>query len=127
MKYLAIDYGAKYIGIAVSNEEGTIAFPRTVFPNDAKILESITSLVREERIEAIVIGDTRAFSGAENPITPESESFARALSQKTNIQVQPALEAWSSFEAARFAPEGKKDNAAEAAVILQRFLDMRKS
>jgi len=88
-------------------------------------ISRVATMVREEGIDAIVIGDTKAFSGAENPVTAESESFARELSEKTGLEVLSASEAWSSREATRFAPDGVKNDAAEAAVILQRFLEMR--
>lgn len=125
MKYLGIDYGVNNIGLAVSNEEGTIAFPRVTMVNKRGILSRIATLVKEEGVDAIVIGNTRAFSGAENPVTAESELFAHELSEKTGLEVLSASEAWSSREATRFAPKGVKSDAAEAAVILQRFLEMR--
>ncbi|HCM43392.1 TPA: hypothetical protein DIS55_00345 [Candidatus Kaiserbacteria bacterium] len=125
MKYLGIDYGVKNLGLAISNEEGTIAFPRVTMANDRNILSRIATLAKEEGIDAIVIGDTRAFSGAENFMTAESELFAHDLSEKTGLEIISASEAWSSREATRFAPKGVKSDAAEAAVILQRFLEMQ--
>lgn len=125
MKYLCVDYGTQHIGTAVSNDEGTIAFPRAVIANNEQSISRIITTVKEEGIGAIVIGDTRTFSGAENSITPAAESFAQELSARSGVPVELAQEAWSSQEAARFAPAGVKNDAAEAAVILQRFLEMR--
>ena len=125
MKYLGIDYGVKNLGLAVSNEDGTIAFPRVAMANDEDIISRIATMVKEEGVDGIVIGDTRAFSGAENPVTAESELFAHELSERTGLEVLSASEAWSSRESTRFAPKGVKSNAAEAAVILQRFIEMR--
>ncbi len=127
MKYLGIDYGSKRIGVAVSDEKGSIAFPRVAVQNDGGALERIADIAKAEGVTNLVIGDTRAFSGAENRITPEAESFARELAALTGIEVEASWEAWSSREASRFAPKDVKNDSAAAAIILQRFLDMRKS
>ena len=58
MKYLGIDYGAKRVGIAISDAEGSIAFPRTTLLNDGKMLPQLAKLIEEEKIGTVVIGDT---------------------------------------------------------------------
>ena len=125
MKYLGIDYGAKRIGIAVSDAAGAIAFPRTTILNNAQVLENILQVTKEEKIERIVVGDTRAFSGFENPVTKDAEAFIEVLKKATGLEVVKGWEAGSSIEASRYAPEdaGHEDGAA-AAIILQRYLDM---
>jgi putative Holliday junction resolvase len=124
MRYLGIDYGAKRIGIAVSDERGSFAFPRETIPNDFSAIDRIERMVKQERVETIIIGDSRAVNGVENKITAETEAFAKSLEHHIRIPVHTSWEAWSSVEAARFAPKGKEhDDAAAAAIILQRFLD----
>lgn len=125
MKYLGIDYGAKRVGIAVSDERGAIAFPRETMPNDAELLARIVRRAEEERVGMIVMGDTRTAGGRENPITAESDRFAQELREHTHIPVERTFEIWSSIEAGRGAEERGHDDAAAAAFILQRFLDMR--
>ena len=125
MKYLGIDFGTKRVGAAVSDDAGTIAFPRETIANDAKLVPHLNKLVEEENIEAIVVGDTRSHGGAENPVSTEAEKFIKALEQTTGLPVERAFEAWSSIVASRYAPKGKEhDDAAAAAIILQRYLDM---
>lgn len=124
MKYLAVDYGAKRIGVAVSDADGTIAFPRATLPNDARLLPALVKIAVEEKVQHIVVGDTRTVSGAKNPVTEEAEGFTSTLAQHSGLPVTRAFEAWSSIEASRYAPEGKgHDDSSAAAVILQRFLD----
>jgi len=126
MKYLGIDYGAKRVGVAVSDRDATIAFPRAVFPNDAKLLSGLTKIVQEERIESVVVGDTRSHGGGGNPVTAEAEVFIETLKSETKLPVESVPEVWSSIEANRYAPKGEEHNdAAAAAFILQRFLDMK--
>ncbi|RJR12901.1 Holliday junction resolvase RuvX [Candidatus Parcubacteria bacterium] len=124
MKYLGIDYGAKRIGTAISDKDGRIAFPHRVIPNSRDAASRVARLVAEEHIAAIVIGDTRAVSGAANPVTKEAEEFAKRISAHTDIPVTRVWEAWSSIESTRYT-EGAKNDASAAAIILQRFLDMR--
>ena len=127
MRFLGIDYGSKRIGISISNEEGTIAFPHVSIVNNDKAIDKIGDVVKEKDVAVIVMGDTRAFSGAENSVTREAESFARTLSERVGITVEKTWEAWSSREAGRFAPDDVKDDSAAAAIILQRYLEMKKS
>lgn len=126
MKYLGIDYGAKRIGTAVSDDGGNIAFPRAVIENDERLLSSVVRMIQEEKIGSIVVGDTRSSSDRENPVTKDSDVFVERLKQETQLPVERVRELWSSIEASRYAPKGEEHNdAAAAAVILQRFLDMR--
>jgi len=123
MKYLGLDYGSKRIGIAVSDGEGTIAFPRTTLTNDQTVMDELAAIIEVERIRCIVVGDTRAFGGGANTVTPEADRFAARLETQFDIPVKRAFEAWSSREATRFLNAEKHDESA-ASIILQRFLDM---
>ena len=124
MRYIGIDYGEKRVGVALSDGNESFAFPETVFQNDANLEDNILSLIREKGIEALVIGDTRGSSGIQNPMTKEAEEFAHALARRTNLPLHFTKEIFSSIEASRYAPADDEHNdAAAAAIILQRFLD----
>lgn len=128
MKYVCIDYGAKRVGISVSDAAGSIAFPRETLPNDARLKAALSELIEREKIESVVVGDTLSHGGARNDVSAAAQAFSDELAQKSGLPVERAWEVWSSIEAGRFAPKGKEhDDAAAAAFILQRFLDMRKS
>ena len=126
MKYLGIDYGAKRVGTSVSNAEGTIAFPRETIENNARLFESLNRIIAAEKIESIVVGDTRSFSNLENPVTKDAENVIARLKKETSLPVLSAWEAGSSIEASRYTPhsESHSDEAA-AAIILQRYIDMK--
>ncbi len=125
MKYLGIDYGAKRVGIAVSDAEGKIAFPRSVLPNNEKLLSQLKQLAGDEHIQTIIVGDTRAFAGLENPITKNLETFVEELKKNIELPVILGWEAGSSIEASRYAEKGNEhDDAAAASIILQRYLEM---
>lgn len=125
MKYLGLDYGSNRIGIAVSDSEAKIAFPRTAVKNNTRAISHIEKIVQEEKIEKIVIGDTRTISGRDNAITPKAEKFIADLEKATSLSVTRAFEGWSSIEASRYAPDNDShEDSAAAAVILQRFFEM---
>ena len=124
MRYLGIDYGARRIGLALSDERGGFAFAHATIPTDATAIDRIEKICRKEQVEALVIGDTHAGNGLANSITQEAKDFAKSLAEYCGLPIHEVREAWSSVEASRFAPKGKEhDDAAAAAIILQRFLD----
>ena len=126
MKYLGIDFGTKRVGTAISDAAGTIAFPRTVFPNDGKLFSALKKMIEDEKVEAIVVGDTRSHGGGDNPVTAEAETFVSKLEAETKLPIERVWEIWSSIEASRYAEKGNEHNdASAAAIILQRFLDTR--
>ncbi len=126
MKYLGIDYGAKRVGLAISDSDGKIAFPRAEIANDDHLFKFITRMAEEGKVEKIIIGDTRTWEGGANTVTPELEKFVGELAKATQIESEYAREAGSSIEASRYAEKGNEhNNAAAAALILQRYLDMR--
>ena len=61
---LAIDYGAKNIGLAVSDTKGTVATPLTVLRNDDAFLENLKDILNEQKVKTIVLGIPQAFKTA---------------------------------------------------------------
>jgi putative Holliday junction resolvase len=125
MRILGLDYGARRIGIALSDAGAQFAFPHSTIPNDASAIDRIEEICNKEEVKEVVMGDTRASNNADNAITDEAELFAKTLGTHSGHVVALVREAWSSAEAARFAPKGVHDDAAAAAIILQRHLDSR--
>lgn len=61
MKYLAIDYGEKRIGLAASDVSGSLAFAlvalqRKKYPTREEFFAAILKIIEQEKIEAIVVG-----------------------------------------------------------------------
>jgi putative Holliday junction resolvase len=131
MRILGIDYGSKRIGIAVSDEEASFAIPRTVLPNDAKILDEIDRLLIGEGVSKIVIGDP-----GDNQISSEVKSFVTKLEEKFSLPVILEKEFMTSMHVSQFQgrkpiarlekqdQSPKRDDSA-AALILQRYLDRK--
>ena len=123
MKYLGIDYGTKHIGIALSDPEGRMAFPRMVLDASKDPMGEIEELCREEHVEKIIFGDSRNFKNAPNPIMKKMTPFAESLARRTGLPVDFISEALSSQEARRTQGENAMNDASAAAIILQSYLD----
>lgn len=137
MKYLGIDYGTKRIGVAVSDGEGRVAFPRTVFEAGREALSQIADLAKTEEVGGVVVGESRTLGGEANPVQEDIEQFAKDLQELSGLKVEFEKEFFTSALAARqFAPEegSRKKNpehknldASAAALILQSYLDRLKN
>lgn len=142
MRVLGIDYGARRIGLALSDATATLASPWRLVqrpPSEAETLrvmiEEIRALASEDDgLEAVVVGWPRRLNGAPTDHTPIVEAFAIALKARLDVPVILQDERLSSHEAeSRLATresdwrkrKAKLDTAA-AAIILQDYLDHRR-
>jgi|SRR3989338_4042227 len=142
MKFLGIDYGTKRIGLAVSDENGTLAFPKEIVLNDADTLKRLGEIIEQEKILEIVIGESVDFSGKLNALSARIEVFILELEEKFKLPIHKQKEFLTSVEA-RKSTNTKKDlspsqarsrvkqiksgriDASAAALILQRYLDKK--
>ena len=128
MRYLGIDYGSKKVGLAFSDEEGTMGFPFDVVLNDARLSDALTLLVDKEKIGGIVIGESIDFKGNPNPIANPARALGEELSSRTGIPVayEPEMmttqEAKRDFEGIHSHKRGNVD-ASAAAIILTSYLN----
>lgn len=130
-RIMGIDYGAKRVGIALSDDARLYAFAKDIFPNDEKLLDAVVSFAQQEGVSCIVIGESDNPAGGENTIMRRIEIFKRALEVRTTIPVDSVSEAYSSAEARRALETKEKSrkntnvpvDAAAAAIILQTYLD----
>lgn len=125
MNYLGIDYGEKRIGISISHDNG-LALPYEIFKNDDDVMENIRQLCINEGIDKIIVGLPLGLKGVETEQTEVSKKFAQDLEQFLSIKVATIDERMSSVGAKKLSADGKKDDASEAAVILQSYLDSEK-
>jgi len=141
VRVLGIDYGARRVGLAVSDASGTLARPlttldRSALPNDARLVEAVlaqmTQLAHDDDpVSAIVVGLPRRLDGSPNDQTPRVEAFVKVLTARAGVPVLAQDERLSSREAESRLALGEKDwrrrkeklDAAAAAVILQDYLD----
>lgn len=78
-KYLAIDYGEKRIGIAVSDESKKYSFSREHLINDSNLFNKMLVLIKEENISRIIIGYPLNFKSEKTIQTIKTEEFRSNL------------------------------------------------
>jgi len=122
MRLMAIDYGEKRVGIASTDDSGSFALPRTVWPNDGALLSKILKFKDEHRIEGIVMGESKNFGGDENPVQEKIEEFKKEL-EDLGIKVFLHPEVLTTIEAKRLQGQTEMTDASAAALILKSFVD----
>ena len=123
MRYLGIDFGKKRVGVAISDESNRLAFPLSVLPNDKTLLGAIQEIIKIEKIEQIVIGESKDFQGKPNKIMGEIEKFAKILKEKTQLVIVFEPEFMTSVQAEQLQGKNEMHDASAAAIILQSYLD----
>ena len=127
MKYLGIDYGEKRVGIAISDVEGKVAFPKIVLENNGELIKKISDLCKESEIEAIVIGESKDYKGEDNKINPKIISFKRELSLAVKLPIFLEPEFMSSMQVEKTFGTNDMLDASAASIILQTFMDKEKN
>jgi putative holliday junction resolvase len=131
-RVLGLDLGDARIGVAISDPERRLAVPLgTVATGAPQDLKAIAKLVRENDVEAIVVGHPLSMSGKRGTRAQHAEEFADALRGFLGIPVELHDERLSTVEADRALREagagGRERRRAvdrsAAAIILQAWLD----
>jgi putative Holliday junction resolvase len=125
MKYLGIDFGSKKVGFAQSDDEGRMAYPLMIAPNDGTLLKDTLELIREMKFGIVVIGESVDGSGKPNPIAKEARKFGALLESSVDIKIVFEKEWYSTVEARKQPGKEGSHNVDDqaAAIVLQRHLD----
>lgn len=135
MKYLAIDYGSKKSGIAVSDDRGTIAVPfKVVATTDLEV--ELDHMLGNVLFERVVFGESVNSKGEHNKIFEETKSFVDKMKEKYEARILNGEilfvyeKEFMTSKHARDVDEGKNNfgkhiviDDRAAALILQRHLD----
>lgn len=130
---LGLDVGDRRVGVAVSDELGLLASPRTVLSRRGleHDLAAVLDWLERERAQRIVVGHPLRFDGTPGEQARKVERFVAALAARTDRPIVLWDERLSSNEAAealRAAGARRKQrqqplDALAAAIILQNYLD----
>ncbi len=133
-KILALDFGLKRTGVAITDELKIIASPLETVPSD-KLMTYLETLLNKERIEIIVIGEPKRMDDSETHITKNVYLLKEALEKKfTSIKIDLHDERFTSKMASesmilsgmKKKDRQKKENLdmVSAAIILQSYMAM---
>lgn len=127
MKYLGIDFGSKKVGFAQSDDDGRLAFPLMIAPNDASLMKDTLELIRAMKITDVVIGESVDGKGKPNAIAKEARAFGARLESSLDVHIIFEKEWYSTVEA-RKQPGNEGNHEVDdqaAAIVLQRYLDKK--
>lgn len=125
MRYLGIDYGTKRVGLAVSDDGGTMAFPYAILENNKKLFEQIINIVGKESLKMIVVGESLDYKGNPNIVMKEMGAFVEKLTRELSVPVVYEREFLSTQQARFFQKDKKRVDDSAAAIILQSYLDKK--
>ena len=123
---MGIDFGSKNIGLALTDESGSMAFPHGVIPNDGKLLKTVTSLIAQKDVKEVVIGHSVDYAGKANKIHAAVEAFMLDLTLELGIPIHLEPEQYSTQQAIRIQGKNTQTDAAAAAIILDSFITRKK-
>lgn len=126
-KYLGVDFGSKRIGLAISDESSSFAFPLVVLENKNEIEKEILNICQKNNIGEIVIGESKDFNMEENNIMSEVKKFIENFKKISDIKTVFHPEFMTSQEAERVQGKNKMLDASAAAIILKSYLDKIKN
>ena len=133
MKYLAVDYGTKITGLALCDPTETIVSPLKGLPTDKILLEKIARIVKDEGIEAVVVGLPLNMDGTKSGQADIVSEFADKLKKLIDVPVFFQDERLTSYAAEGKLAEAQltrkkrraRIDAIAAAEILRQFLDSK--
>lgn len=126
MRFIGIDYGTKRVGIAISDDDGKMAFPYDVFSADEKLIGKIKVLCADRKVETIVVGESKNFAGEDNPIMADIKKFSEKLKKEIGLPIILEPEFLTSAQASRIQGNVEGLDASAATIILQSYLDKKK-
>jgi len=101
MRFLGIDYGMKKIGLALSDESFSFAFPDSVIINNGidKSARSVLDICKKNNVSMIVIGRSIDLKGKDNPIMVDILKFKKKLEDIGGMKVEFEDEFFTTREA----------------------------
>ena len=140
MRVLGVDYGAKRIGIALSDYTGTLARPWQMVPSPGgpraaaeAVARVVTELLQSDDpdLDRIVVGLPRRLNGEDTDQTPLVRRFVTMLAELTGLPVDTQDERLTSIEAESRLAGRETDwrkrkqlvDAEAASIFLQDYLD----
>jgi len=128
---LGIDFGRSRIGVAISDELRLLAHPLETIPAGKNAAKRIAEIVRERKIDHVVVGLPRNMDGTFGAAASEAQKFVQELRALIPCEITTWDERLTTVAAHRALREaGKKTRATRgyvdqvaAQMILQGYLD----
>ena len=136
MRIMAIDYGDAHTGVAISDPTGFMAgYTTTINAYRAEVVvEQICALVREYRVEELVLGYPKNMDGTLGPRAEKAAAMAELLKEATSLPVVLWDERRTTIDAHQILMNNGKNakkrkktvDAVAASLILEGYLTFKK-
>ena len=135
-RVLALDVGEKTIGVAMSDETGSMAFPGVTIWRQEGIkrdMAALRQLISDSKVQSIVVGMPLMMDGSRGIQAEKIEAFVAVLRNNVRIPIHFQDERLSTLQAERVLiaadrnrTERKKTiDSMAACLLLQTYLDRR--
>jgi putative holliday junction resolvase len=126
---MALDVGAKRIGVATANAVARIPHPLTTIENDDTVIDRLSHLIAEHDVAILVVGLPRGLNGQRTGQTGAVESFVETIKKSITLPLYWQDEAVTSVQAEAELRSRSKDRPSKGAIdalaatyILEDFL-----
>jgi len=136
-KVLGIDYGNVRIGIAISDEDKIVAFPKESIKNTSKkeVLRRLKVLIETEKVVEIIVGMPFSMEGAKSDQTMLTEKFIKFFKSQIDLPIGTWDERLTSVQSdvilntLRLRGHKRKieRDIIAASLILQNYLDCKRN
>jgi putative Holliday junction resolvase len=123
-KILAIDWGEKNIGLAITDSALRFSFPykNLKINNDDELLKNLKEICKKEKIKTIVFGLPLNFQFEETEESEKIRIVATKVENELKVKIAFINEILTSQLANDFKKSKKKDNSLSASIILSDYL-----
>lgn len=135
MRILALDYGTKRVGVAISDEMLMLAQPVEYILAEppSGLFDRIRELVKEREVGLVIVGMPRNMDGTYGPAAAKVQEFVESLKKVLSVPVKTWDERLTTVQANRFLREAnvrqkksrERVDKIAAAILLQSYLDAR--
>jgi putative holliday junction resolvase len=130
-RLLGLDIGEVRIGVAISDEMGSIASPLAMIPRRGNVVAELQKLIARYAPSRLVVGLPVGLSGREGPQAKATREYAGELAASVGLPIEYYDERLSSSiaeqtlisQGTRREKRKQQIDAMAAAVILQGYLD----
>jgi putative Holliday junction resolvase len=132
-RLLGVDYGAKRIGLAITDPDRLLATPWGVVErkDDRSAAREIARICDREEVVGLVVGEPRRLDGGRGDAASKARRFAERLARTAELPVTLVDEALTSVEAERRLersgglpdPASGQVDAVAAQILLEEVLE----
>lgn len=133
MRVMALDWGKRRIGVAVSDDLGVAAHGLRTLVRTTKRqdFDALIDLIRERNIETVIVGNPLHLDGTKSSSSNQAARFAFQLARHAGVPVEMWDERLTSWEAKNVLGSRPKDpgeiDRLAAVILLESYLAAQQS